>query len=37
MGLDMLMRLRKPNEVVVALLNEGQYLKAIDFAKDNGV
>jgi len=37
MGLDMLQRLRKYDEIVVALINEGSILKALDHALDFNV
>jgi len=37
MGLDMLLRLKKFDEIVVALINEGHILKALDFALDYNV
>ena len=37
MGLDMLQRLKKFDEIVVALINEGMILKALDFALDYNV
>jgi hypothetical protein len=37
MGLDMLQRLKKQDEIVVALINEGMILKALDFALDYNV
>ena len=37
MGLDMLQRLKKFDEIVVALINEGYILKALDYALDYNV
>ena len=37
MGLDMLQRLKKFDEMVVALINEGHILKALDYALDYNV
>jgi hypothetical protein len=37
MGLDMLQRLKKQDEIVVSLINEGMILKALDFALDYNV
>lgn len=37
MGLDMLQRIKKYDEIVVALINEGMILKALDFALDYNV
>ena len=37
MGLDMLQRLKKQDEIVVALINEGFILKALDYALDYNV
>ena len=37
MGCDMLQRLKKHDEIVVALINEGMILKALDFALDFNV
>jgi len=37
MGLDMLQRLKKYDEIVVALINEGYILKALDYALDYNV
>lgn len=37
MGLDMLLRLKKYDEAVVALINEGHILKALDHALDYNV
>lgn len=37
MGLDMMQRLKKYDEIVVALINEGMILKALDFALDYNV
>ena len=37
MGLDMLQRLKKYDEIVVALINEGHILKALDYALDYNV
>jgi len=37
MGLDMLQRLKKYDEIVVALINEGLILKALDYALDFNV
>ena len=37
MGLDMLQRLKKQDEIVVALINEGHILKSLDYALDNNV
>ena len=37
MGLDMLQRLKKFDEIVVALINEGFILKSLDYALDYNV
>lgn len=37
MGLDMLQRLKKFDEMVIALINEGLILKALDYALDYNV
>lgn len=37
LGLDMLQRLRIFDEIVVALINEGVVMKALDFALEKGV
>ena len=37
MGLDMLQRLKKFDEIVVALINEGMILKSLDYALDYNV
>jgi len=37
MGLDMLQRLKKYDEIVVALINEGYILKSLDYALDYNV
>ena len=37
MGLDMLQRLKKFDEMVVALINEGHILKALDYALNYNV
>lgn len=37
MGLDMLQRLKKFDEIVIALINEGMILKALDYALDYNV
>jgi len=37
MGLDMLQRLKKFDEIVVALINETHILKALDYALDYNV
>lgn len=37
MGLDMLQRLKKFDEIVVALINEGYILKSLDYALDYNV
>lgn len=37
MGLDMLQRLKKFDEIVVALINEGHILKSLDYALDYNV
>lgn len=37
MGLDMLQRLKKHDEIVVGLLNEGMVIKALDYALDYNV
>ena len=37
MGLDMLQRLKKFDEIVVALINDGYILKALDYALDYNV
>ena len=37
MGLDMMQRLKKFDEMVIALINEGFILKALDYALDYNV
>ena len=37
MGLDMLQRLKKQDEIVVALVNEGLILKSLDYALEYNV
>ena len=37
MGLDMLQRLKQHQEIVVALINEDQVMKALDFALEHSV
>ena len=37
LGLDMLQRLRENQEIVVALINEDQVMKALDFALEHNV
>lgn len=37
MGLDMLQRLKKFDEIVVALINENMILKSLDYALDYNV